>query len=541
MREAQGARIRNSSAIAAPAGIRVRFFAFASLTLIPFWRFLAANQYNPLSREALAGALLFGLQALLLAWILRGRWFYAGLLCCSVVLAAHPLRALLAPIVSVNVWAAALGVAALLTGTMRILRDRFPTVLVVFACALLGADGAKLAAQAFEERSAPSAAKPGHLLYLILDEHLGLAGFPQECPACVNAQRTVLATLRRHGFTVYPNAYSNYSSTLDSIPSILNRELLTKPDEFSSGRTPGGAVIVAPVQLFRWAAERGYAVHVYQHRSIDYAAANPQVARYTDYSSVLGGLDEVPGWKRRFLWLVGSYQGSDPALSAVRAFLPFRLAYRYTGPLAVRSVWPGRLAEDIIGAPRKTLFFAHLMIPHDPDLYRSDGSVRPYADWIEDRPGQRLDQAAYEEHYERYCEQVEFLSHQVDGFLSSLERAGILSSMTVVIHGDHGSRIRLLPPGAPPDPITKEPHPDRYDLNGPPALQDLLDRFSTLLAIRKPGPAAPSIVTEKHSVLSFLMTDFYAGQAQPVSGADSVYLFDSNRFAHEIPITFYWR
>jgi Sulfatase len=521
--------------------LRVRFLAFGSLTLIPFWHFLAANHYNPLAGEALAAALLFGAQAFLLAWIARGRWFYPCLLCCAVVLAVYPLRGLLAPLVLLSPWESAALAAALLIVLARFLKDRFVTLLIVFAVAFLAADAAKLAATSLDPRTAASSAKPGHLLYIVFDEHLGIAGFPADFSACTSARQSVLGTLSRHRFTIYPNAFSNYASTLESIPSILNRTLLKTPDQFSSRQTPGGAVVVAPVSLFSWGRRQGYRIVVYQHRSIDYVWANAAIDRHVDYSGVLGGLEMIPGWRRRFLWLVGNYQGSDPARSAARAFLPWRSAYRNTGPLAVRSVWPGKLAADIVSAPRKTLFFAHLMIPHHPSLYRQDGSVRPYAEWIGDQPGQRLGPGAYREHYSRYCEQVEFLSRQVDGFLTQLERAGVLDSMTVIIHGDHGSRIRLLPPGWPPDPPTKEPHPDAYDLSGPPDLHDLLNRFSTLLAIRKPGAADSSIVPEKHSVLTFLSRDFYATGRPPVQGADAVYLFDSNHLAHEVPLNDYWR
>jgi hypothetical protein len=520
----------------------VRFLAFACLTVVPFWHFVLVNDYSLLTSEALAATLLFCIPSVVLALVARGRWFYPVLFLCAMVVAVDPFERLTRTAHTINPWLAAVVLAGLLIGAIATLRRHTAVVLMVFAASFLGADLFTLYAARPASIGSAAGPKPQHVLYIVLDEHLGINGFPLDCEACRKAQQVVLETFQRHLFTIYPNAFSNYDVTLDSVPSILNRQLLKSSGEFSSGRTPGGAVVIAPNRMFSDFGRQAYRIAVYQHRSIDYAAGDyaagiPHVDRARSYSDVLGGLQAVPGWPRRFLWLIGDYQGSDPLLSKARAFLPFRAGYRSTGPLAVRSVWPGTLAADINQARGKTLFFVHLLMPHEPYVYRADGTVRDFAEWHWVKPGDRLDAPAYTEQYQRYCWQVSVLSHQLDGLLSSLEHSGALASMTVVIHGDHGSRILRKQEGAAPLP----PDARTDDISGPPTTEDLVNRFSTLLAIRKPGAVAASVMPENRSVLSFLTADFYHDGGAAVPGANSVYLSDAQGTFREISMTKIWR
>jgi len=103
----------------------------------------------------------------------------------------------------------------------------------------------------------------------------------------------------------------------------------------------------------------------------------------------------------------------------------------------------------------------------------------------------------------------------------------------VIIHGDHGSRLRLLraedqalrlklesTPGA-------CPMVSRYDYTREPDARDLLNRFSTLLAIKPAGATKPEIVNERGSVLFFLLRAFHYGpQTNSVDDMNAAYLFD---------------
>jgi hypothetical protein len=272
--------------------------------------------------------------------------------------------------------------------------------------------------------------------------------------------------------------------------------------------------VVQPNRLFERFAKNGFDVAVYQHRSIDYAAGSPDVTRRVDYSSEISGLEFVPGWRQRVLWLIGDYQGSSPWLLKARAFLPFRAGFRRTGPLAVRTVWPERLARDIVEAERRTLFFVHLLSPHEPYAYRADGTVLPFTKWGSEGPMGALSHARYAQRYASYCQQVQAMAGQMRWFLGQLD----LDRMRVVIHGDHGSRIELA--GA-SEQVNSRNH------------------CSALLAIREPGARAALHNQEASSVMDLLARDFY--RDPPLARADSYFWADPQWKLHEGSVTQLWK
>jgi hypothetical protein len=143
-------------------------------------------------------------------------------------------------------------------------------------------------------------------------------------------------------------------------------------------------------------------------------------------------------------------------------------------------------------------------------------------------------------------EQVEFLTSQLREFLGELRAAGIYDSTTLILHGDHGSRIRLVDEGqrAARTKLLSEcpkcPDVNRYDYVSAPPLRDLLSRFSTLLAIKLAGASQPSEVSTKGSVLSFLRGVVWPRQAEN-EGINSVYLFDAQGRPREIPLLAIWQ
>jgi arylsulfatase A-like enzyme len=213
-----------------------------------------------------------------------------------------------------------------------------------------------------------------------------------------------------------------------------------------------------------------------------------------------------------------------------------------TGPLGVQELWPDRLAGDILSEQRQAFFFVHLLVPHSPYLYKPDGTIRPLSQWSEDRADERINPSAYEERYCRYCEQVQFLATQLDAFLRTLQTGGALDRMIVLIHGDHGSRIRRILDPKSPQEEPENQDAESLDYSAAPPERDLLDRFSTLLAVKQPGARMPAVSPERHSLLTLLSRLLY--QRDPSDGvelADRVYLFDRKDRYQPIDILESWR
>ena len=521
-------------------GWKGRAFFFSCLVVAPFLKFLARNQTGVLHPEIAAAILWLVLVCVVLSALARKGWVFYGLTgLCIVFVASYPLASLAQPVVPLSLWLSAALVAFGTGMAMWGMRERFFPVMAVFALS-----GVLIEAAAHLPKNAAAesvtAGAGGHVLWLVLDEQIGLAGFP-DYPECSSARAALQAVLDRYNFTSFPYAFSNYSDTIDSVPSVINSRLLRYPQELIVKAGTGNLrhYRVPANRLFSEFASRGYHVVGYQHGSLrecDAAFASADCRQYEDH---LGWLYRAPGgWTERFRWLVGTYQAGDPLLGRIKGFFPFRFGLKITGPLALSGLWPNQLASDILAEPRRSLVFAHLLTPHSPYLFRRDGSIRPLEEWSGDRADERVDPRRYEGRYRRYCEQSEYTASQLGSLLEKLDRRGMLQGMTVVVHGDHGSRIRRSL-GLPGD---SHVMPDVFDYAGPPTLRDLEDRFSTLLAVKAPGAKAPACNLEKHGLLTFLSRAVFG--REPVDGvdaADRVYLVKHSAQLQPIDILKYWR
>jgi hypothetical protein len=517
-----------------------RSFFFSCLIVEPFLKFLARNQTGVFHAEIALAVLWLLAVSLALAFISRkAPVFYVLMGVCVVLIASYPFQSLLQPLVRIPLGFSIAAVAGAVSLAMWLMRLRFFPVMAVFLCSGLAIE----IVSHFAGRTAPGSVVEGpggHVLWLVLDEQIGIAGFPRT-PECDAARTTLQNTLDRYNFTSFPNAFSNYSDTIDSVPSVINSRLLHYPQELVAKAGAGNLrhYQVVRNQMFSDFAGRGYHLVGYQHGSLRECDAAFSSAECRQYEDRLGWLYRAPGgWRERFRWLVGTYQAGDPLLGRVKGFFPFRFGLKITGPLALTDLWPDQLAAGILAEPRRTLIFAHLLTPHSPYLFRRDGSIRPLEEWSGDRADQRVDAEEYASRYRRYCGQVEFTAIQLGSLLQKLNSRGMLSGMTVVVHGDHGSRIREKL-GRPGD---NQVMPDVFDYTGEPTLRDLQDRFSTLLAIKLPGAKTPAQNVEKHGLLTFLSRVLYHREpSDGVDASDRVYLVDHKDQFQSIDLLKYWR
>lgn len=518
-------------------GLATRVLTVGSLLLSPFLSHLARNGYSWWRPEAMVGIGWLAAVSGGMAAAAAGGTVFAGLVVLLVgVEGAGPVSRMLSPWWEAGPWmgfaiAAAAGGAVLAT-----MREKGYAVIAAVAAGSL--------AEAYLARPDWNAG-PGRVvvvpkgrpgtLYLILDEHLGPAGFPREIPACGRASDAIVSVLTRQGFTVYTHAYSNYPITLDSVSSVLNRRLLAHSRELVEQSREGARVyVLRENRLAEEMEARGERVWVCGHRSIRLTAGRRGDVLYEDW---LGELQEVEGsWTRKAEWIIGGLQAADPAAGRVNAFFPFRVGPRGPGPLSLRGIWPERVAAEVGGGG---LALVHLLSPHGPYVYRADGRIRRMEEWAGDRTDRRLPRVEYEARYARYCEQVEHLSGELDGFFDRLRSADVLDGLRVVVHGDHGSRIRLAGGGGSREEVAS---PERFDYQGEPGLRDLLDRFSTLAAIKEPGQREARVDGRKDSLLRILEREYYGGDPERWgAAAERVYLFEESGMPVPIEIKAYWR
>jgi hypothetical protein len=336
------------------------------------------------------------------------------------------------------------------------------------------------------------------VVHLVLDEQIAIEGLPAEVPGGAELRRDLAELYQGHGFAVFGRAFSHYSISIASIANLMNGT--AKPRLYTYMTRSKDTFGLTKNLWFQDLSERGYSIRIYQSSYLDFcsdAKANIDYCYTYPADSIRSLLDTGLGLPQRVrLMLVGNFNRAM-IFRYVRAgyhvyLTPFlaRLGLRLPADLLVKPTLfapPSlplidRISADIAATPGGVAVFAHLLIPHHAYLFDTNCRLRPeIGSW-----GLRLDPAAVRnadppsaprtQTYRRYFEQVRCTHGRVTALLQRMDDAGLLDRATVIIHGDHGSRISLV---------------RAVDKNaGRLSDLDLVDNYATFLAIRKPGLGA---------------------------------------------------
>jgi hypothetical protein len=515
------------------------------ILVVPFLQFVLRSGYSPFRLEVLAGAGVLALGCLPIAWACRGPAFYGASCILIVLLSTNAVQGLVFQGLDVRMRWTALGIAVAVLLLMYWMRQVFFRLVAIFALGSFAVSAVQfLAARSHPAEALAQESRPrglGHVIYLILDEHIGLAGLPDEIPECRRARKKLEDVLRTNGFEIYPNAFSNYIETLDSIPSILNFELEPERRSFARRSSPAGHTATRNA-LFARLRSQGYAIAAYESDYLEYCAAGAECSATTRYAAnTIGPLDRLPiPWPRKAEHLVSTYLLSDMFVWGITyKALPhwFEPPNWRMGPLSLADIWPERMSRDILRARRKTLFFAHLLTPHSPYVYRPDGTLRDDREWTDGRSWPATDRAACDREYAHYGEQVEYLSGQLDGFLRRLRADPVYDSSLIVIHGDHGARLLWRSAEAADGAWVAGDDLAAGRAAGSPPVRALIDGYSTLLAVKPPGAVGARIEPRCTSVLRVISETFDPRGSATGPPADSeAYVFDAQGRPRPIPM-----
>lgn len=319
------------------------------------------------------------------------------------------------------------------------------------------------------------------VIHVILDEQIGVEGIETDTPWERKAREDLKAFYLNSGFRLFGAAYSNYGETFDSIPNLLNGSLTLKRHSYVETGADGLPALKKNAYLKRLSG-LGYRVRVYQSKYFNYCEAEGvsllSCASY-NYTGLgnLNALSDDPLVRAelvlaRFLNRSRIY-GLARSLyqrAAVTGFLKLRrIENNNFAPLASYPFFE-RIERDIAAGVRGQVLFAHLLIPHRPFMFDANCNLVLDHSYDEMEHGSPEWLAAYRR---AYYEQVACTTRRMKGLFDALRQAGIYDSATIIVHGDHGSRIT--------------PRPIRTSTWDSFSLADRRAYFSTLFAIKRPG------------------------------------------------------
>jgi hypothetical protein len=293
------------------------------------------------------------------------------------------------------------------------------------------------------------------VVHILLDEMQSTGAMPPDVPDAAAVRRTLYDLGERHGLTTYDSVYSRHYFSGISIPNLFNAGFEGRTAlEAQSGTIQEHVVANA---YFDAMAARGYRTAVFQTAVLDFCH-NPHVLlcetlpSFDPSSAMHGDLRsrELNLWETLL-------RSSEPSYASQYGNLLLRHVYglqqRDVGVLGTADrydvqrfpSWFDRFVGFVRQVPRGTHVFAHFMTPHSPYLLTSDCVVSGSYDagyYLDQRFLALADrQDARQRYYADYLSQVGCVVKKLDALFGALSQVPAFSDATIVIHGDHGSRI----------------------------------------------------------------------------------------------------
>lgn len=225
--------------------------------------------------------------------------------------------------------------------------------------------------------------------------------------------------LEEQGFVVPPDSRANYRATDFSLAATLNMQFLDNLTEevgrVSGDRTPAQEMI-RNNEVGRFLKSQGY--RYYQlgswfgpTRSVDIADENIVLGVTSEFETVLDDTTILPAIER----LNGTAQVETPVEEQT-----IRERHRDGTLFALRQL------RRLSTAPGPKFIFAHILLPHDPYVFKADGSPRSE------------EEARATPERELYADHLEYTNAQIREIVGYLLTGPEAERPIVIIEGDEG-------------------------------------------------------------------------------------------------------
>jgi len=357
------------------------------------------------------------------------------------------------------------------------------------------------------------------VIHLILDEMIGVEGLDRDIPGGEETYQIAHDFHKRFGFRLYGKAFSRHYWTSASIPNLLNYDYTDTTYGTASRYVEDGEW-----KYFDDLQHQGFDINIYQSSHLDFCNAG-NITRCETASSYnpasiyvsFPGKDASTNLSMNaivfglFMQKMSGSYFSAAATRLSRLTLGQKLIKRLglEGVIVQRydvqsfNLWFDAFAEDVVQTQGGEVFLAHFLVPHAPFILDKQCEIKsiPWYHPYSLKQVQKLDDESFLEtrraYYELYYEQVACVYSKLTTFMERIEGLDQFDNATVVLHGDHGSRISA---GQFFEGLSD---------------QDLVDNYSTLFSIRSPL-SKPGYVMRSVSVQR-LFAEIYGNEDKRVS------------------------
>ena len=351
--------------------------------------------------------------------------------------------------------------------------------------------------------SSPDTSTSPAIVHIILDEHIGMAGFESK-----KDSRTLSEYLKRNNFTVFDRAFSRHMHTMNAIPDQLNLG-----ENLTSQLSRHEVRVAQKLKYFTELNSHGYAIKIYQSNYIDLCENNYFSECYTYESNGVSGIDKArisPVSKATVIG-VAVLKNSEIINKLSELYRGVRVfTYLLTGiklpnsaleiyvssPIAAKAA-SEEFVEEVSTMREGEMLFFHALLPHYPYVFTEECKLKDPTKWL-----RRIDPVPMNLRYEAYLEQVNCTVGMLDKVVEAVNNSPAAQNSIIIIHGDHGSRLTSSDPKS----YSKDIQP-----------KDLVASYSTIFAVRYPqqsGGTRPEQVAVPILLKELVANNFHGIPAQ---------------------------
>ena len=282
------------------------------------------------------------------------------------------------------------------------------------------------ATQTLDKSHQPDLSLPPYI-HIVLDEHIGIEGIPPSFDKNNEFSLKLKNKYTDQGFLTFGRAYSRFFKTEASFINFLNFQSSYDADTYMKEAN------FTPNALFDTLDKRGYVINIFSAGGVDFCDKNTTYRLGRCINTWSGGLKLyhdgafiIYNFTRK-MRLLNMYD-------AVASKLGMPEVNFNMYPNLLKVVTSTKEFSSFLGeGKRGNAYFIHLLLPHSPYFLDKECSF--------DYDGNFFIKEKLNVVYERYIKQTQCAHTLVDQILNKLDSNKEAQDSTIIIHGDHGSRI----------------------------------------------------------------------------------------------------
>lgn len=329
-----------------------------------------------------------------------------------------------------------------------------------------------------EDRHAPAAdskqvadINPSPIIHIILDAFTAPATLEKEQKYTADAIR---ASFLDRGFILYDQAFSRYDNTAASLSTLMNSAAPQAPKNLYTVPASGFEISLTNNALIEQMNKSGRTAYIFQTNYMDFCAGLSQVKCRTFSKNhmarppLLEGLSLMERMGMITLITAAQSRLLTDGKYLLRKYEIINLPQ--VRPPASYQIQNTAVSGFLKAVPNHSYILIHSLMSHAPYAVDKNCQITPPTQWANDMQPRNVEERKTA--YGHYAHQLSCSMKTVQEWLDLILTSPLGQRATIIIQGDHGSRLSQTPPS--------EATQSTF------SRQNIADHYPALFAVRYP-------------------------------------------------------